>query len=92
MPVVEATDKTPRTVVMDRSLSVYVHNDASMSVPRAGWLYDLNWSDDPSGDKMLAASVGESYRYLIMECTKEEAWLRIQKMRAAIRAHDKSDE
>ena len=41
--------------------------------------------------KLLAMSVCESYRYLIMECTKHEAWHRIQQMRRAVRAYDRND-
>ncbi len=33
---------------------------------------------------MLAASINESYLYLIQECTKAEAWRRIKIIRAAL--------
>ena len=36
---------------------------------------------------MTAASVVDSFEYLINNCTKEEAWRRIKIMRKAIRAH-----
>lgn len=96
MPVIEATETCPRVVVCDRTISVYVHSDASMTVPKHEWLWSLRYQDEPecqsSSYRMLAASMGESYRYLIMECTKEEAWVRIQKMRAAIKRHDANPE
>lgn len=97
MPIHEATDRLPRVVDTDRVMSVYVHPDAMMTVPKSEWLWQLNWTDEPERgtlctDRQLAMSVCESYRYLIMECTKEEAWARIQKMRRAILAYDKSDE
>lgn len=93
MSVREATDKTPRTLVSDRVISVYVHPDAMMTVPRSDWMWQLNWTDEPERgtlctDRQLAVSVCESYRFLIMECTKDEAWHRIQQMRRAVRAYD----
>lgn len=97
MPIHEATDKLPRVVDTDRVLSVYVHDDASMSVPKAEWMWEMNWTDEPERgtlctDRQLAVSVCESYRYLIMECTKEEAWMRIQKLRRAILAYDRNQD
>lgn len=97
MTIHEATDKLPRVIDTDRVLSVYVHPDASMSVPKSEWMWQLNWTDEPDRgtlctDRQLAVSVCESYRYLIMECTKEEAWRRILNLRRAILAYDKSDE
>ena len=93
----DKTDKTPRTGVSDRVLSVYVHDDAMMTVPRGDWLWELNWTDEPERgtlctDRQLGVSVGESFRYLVLECTKEEAWHRIKQMRAAILAYDKTEE
>lgn len=93
MPIHEATDKLPRTIVSDRTLSVYVHPDATMTVPRSDWMWQLNWMDEPERgtlctDRQLAVGISESYRYLIMECTKEEAWHRIQQLRKAVRAYD----
>ena len=92
MPVHEATSQAPRVVDTDRVLTVYVHPDATMTVPKSEWLWELNWLDEPkreaASDRMLACSVGESLRYLIMECSKDEAWHRIQQMRRAVRAYD----
>jgi hypothetical protein len=97
MPVHEATDKVPRVVDTDRALNVCVHPDASMTVPKAEWMWELNWLDEPDRgtsvtDRQMAMSVCESYRYLIMECTKDEAWHRIQQMRRAVRAYDRAAE
>lgn len=95
MPVHEATDKLPRVVDTDRVLSVYVHDDASMCVPKSDWLWEMVHLDEPdrkaAPDRMLASSMGESYRYLIMECTKEEAWHRILQLRRALKAYDKPE-
>lgn len=35
MAIHEATDKLPRVVDTDRVLSVYVHDDAMMTVPKS---------------------------------------------------------
>ena len=96
MNVMEATEKEPKTLVSDRVLNVYVHPDAMMTVPRADWLWELNWTDEPERvtlctDRQIMVGIGESFRYLILECTKEEAWRRILQMRAAIRAYDGQD-
>ena len=90
----DATDKLPRVVDTDRVLSVYVHDDAMMTVPKCDWLWGLNWLDEQErpgevSDRQMAMSVGESYRYLIMNCTKDEAWHRIQQMRRAVLAYEK---
>jgi phosphopantothenate synthetase len=63
-----------------------------MSLPFNYWLWQLRYSKDKTppnvaDDRMMAAGVLESYRYLIEECTKDEAWRRIKLMRAAIRAN-----
>lgn len=92
MPVREATANTPRVVDSDRVLTVYVHPDASMTVPKSEWLWSLRYQDEPeraaASDRMMAASVGESFRYLITSCNKDEAWRRILQMRRAIVAYD----
>jgi hypothetical protein len=92
MTIHEATTQAPRTSDTDRVLTVYVHPDASMTVPKSEWLWALRYQDEPeraaASDRMLAASVGESYRYLITSCDKDEAWHRIQQMRRAIVAYD----
>lgn len=90
-----------KTIACERLLYVYVgdgtpEGTAQMSVPKLNWLWSLRYGEDTSAptecdDRMLAAGALESYRYLIMECTKEEAWLRIKQMRAAIREHDKTE-
>lgn len=96
MAIHEATAETPRVVDTDRVLSVYVHNDAMMTVPKADWLWQLNWIDEPkrdettATDRQIAMGVLESYRYLVMECTKDEAWHRIMQIRRAVKAYDRS--
>lgn len=87
--------KPDRVTVSDRVLNVYMHNEeVMMTVPRSEWMWELNWLDEPDRaglctDRQMAMSVCESYRYLIMECTKDEAWNRIQALRAAVRSHDR---
>lgn len=89
------TTPAPRTTVSDRVLNVYMHNDeVLMTVPRADWMWQLRYADEPNrprsicSDRMMAAGVCEDYRYLIMECTKDEAWHRIKLLRAAVKEHD----
>lgn len=98
MPVLPANGKTPKVIDTDRVLNVYVHPDAMMTVPKSEWLWALRYQDEPERvptvacDRMMAASVGESLRYLIMECGKDEAWHRIQQMRRAVMAYDRSQD
>ena len=96
MPVREATPSTPRVIDTDRVLTVYVHPDASMTIPKSEWMWALRYLDEPkrgdASDRMLAASVGESFRYLITSCSRDEAWHRIQQMRRAIVAYDGNSE
>ncbi len=73
----------------NRILSVDVGDGAQMTVPAGYWLWRLTHQKDmtPPGicdDRMLAASCLESYRYLIMNCTKEEAWRRIKMLREVL--------
>lgn len=81
----------------DRVMNVDVGGGASMSVPVAGWPWQLRYvRPEPSrgticDDRMLAAGVCDSYLYLIQECTKEEAWRRIKTMRAALSASMRVD-
>lgn len=76
----------------NRVLTVEVGDGAAMTVPTGYWGWRLRYGKDvtPPGicdDRMLAAGVCDSYRYLIMECPKEEAWRRIKLMREAIKAN-----
>jgi hypothetical protein len=93
--VIEETASCPRLVASERVLTVWVHPDAVMTVPRSEWIWCLNYQNEHDrGDVMctdreMASSIAESYRYLVMECTKDEAWHRILKLRAAIKMHDK---
>ena len=85
-------------MVMDRTINVPVgdgtpEGTAHMTVPRGEWIWSLVYSKDNSeppkcNDRMVAAGALESYRYLILECTKEEAWNRIKQMRSAILEFD----
>lgn len=90
----EATKDCPRTLESDRVLTVYVHKDAQMDVPKNDWLWQLRYQDEPDrcpticNDRMIAAGVGETLRYLVMECTKDEAWHRIKQMRKAVLTHE----
>lgn len=78
-------------IVADRTISVDVGDGAVMTLPRPGWTWQLRYArpEPPRGthcdDRMLAASVIDSYLYLIQECTKEEAWRRIKLLRAALK-------
>ena len=96
MAIHEAKDGVPMVLKSERLLTVYVHPDAQMDVPRSDWLWQLRYQDEPDrgpticNDRMLAASMGETLRYLVMECSKEEAWHRLKQMRAAVRAYDRS--
>lgn len=73
----------------DRILNVDV-GGAHMTVPIGDWCWQLRYvNPEPDrgtvcGDRMLAASVMESYLYLIRECTRDEAWRRIKLMRRAL--------
>jgi len=73
----------------ERVITVKLGDGAQMDVPGAWWTWCLRYGKDMSeppacSDRMMAAGVCESYRYLILECTKEEAWRRIKLMRAAV--------
>lgn len=73
----------------DRVLHVPVGEDEFMTLPQADWAWSLRYTrPEPDrgkevDDRMLASEVMESFLYLIMDCTKEEAWRRIKLMRAA---------
>lgn len=96
MPIREAMADVPRTSDTDRVLTVYVHPDATMTVPKSEWMWALRYLDEPeqtsASDRMMAAGVCESYRYLITSCDKDEAWHRIQQMRRAIVAYDNNSD
>ena len=74
----------------DRTLTVDV-GGAAMTIPTDDWLWQLRYQrQEPdrgtlADDRMLAAGVGDSFLYLIRECSKEEAWRRLKLMRAASR-------
>lgn len=78
--------------VGERIIAVDVGDGAMMTVPTRYWCWWLRYGKDKTtpgiaDDRMLAASVCDSYRYLIMECTNEDAWQRIKLMREAINAN-----
>ena len=80
----------------NRLLNIPVGDGAMMSLPFNYWLWRLRYAKDqtPKGicdDRMLAAGALESYRYLVMECTKEEAWRRIKIMREAVAAYPETE-
>lgn len=76
---------------------VEIGDGAAMSVPLGDWLWEMNHvRPEPDhgtecDDRMLVVSPLESYLYLIMECTKEEAWRRIKLLRTAIRDRARKD-
>lgn len=80
----------PNDARHNRLLNIPVGDGAMMSMPFNYWLWRLRYAKDMTppnicDDRMLAASALESYRYLVMECNKEEAWRRIKIMRQAVR-------
>lgn len=85
------TNTTARTPIFtDRVAYIDVGGGAQMSVPLPDWNWELRFRraepvrDGVCDDRMLAASINESYLYLIQECTKAEAWRRIKIIRAAL--------
>ena len=66
----------------DISLDVDLGDGAKMTVP-----LELEWHlryGNPEAVRFIAASVVASLSYLLLECTKEEAWRRIKLCRAEI--------
>jgi hypothetical protein len=89
--------ETPKTLVGDRTLDVFVRDGAMMTVPRQEWCWQLRYNKlEPErppticNDRMIAAGVMESFLYLVLECTREEAWHRIKQMRRSIIKHDRA--
>lgn len=69
----------------DWSAHVYVSEcGAQMSLPLGGLQWQLRYGD-AEGVSLTAASVVDSFEYLIMHCNKEEAWRRLKLMRAAMK-------
>lgn len=83
-----------KTTASKRALYIPVGNGtpngtAQMSFPTSEFLYNLRYGTDKSEaplakDRLVCAGLLESYEYLVMHCTKDEAWRRIKQMRAAI--------
>lgn len=74
-------------------LRIDVGGGASMSMPApnddGSLAWRLTWNEPATRtDCLCAASALESYLYLVLECTKEEAWRRIKLMREAYRDHE----
>ena len=62
---------------------VPIGSDAQMTFPTTDLCYQMRYGQNAD---VCAASALESFRYLVLECTKEEAWRRIQAMRQAAKA------
>ena len=82
----------PNDTRHNRLMNIDVGDGAMMSLPWSYWLWRLRYANDMTpphicDDRMLAASALESYRYLVLECTKEEAWRRIKIMRSVVAAN-----
>lgn len=90
-------DEAGRVYGTDRVASAAMGDGAIMSIPVGDWLWQLRYArPEPDrgtrcDDRMLAASVIESYLYLIQECKKEEAWRRIKILRAALLSTERGD-
>ena len=71
-------------IVIDKDgyLIVAIGGGAVMTCPTGDLQWRLRYGDGPV---MVAASVVDSFEYLINHCTKEEAWRRILLMRAAMK-------
>lgn len=73
----------------DTYLVVSVGDGAQMACPRGALEWQMRYGN-PEEHRFTAASVLESYDYLVNHCTKEEAWRRIKLMRAAMKANSTS--
>ena len=72
------------SVIRDKDgyLIVDVGDGAQMTCPTGELEWRLRYGDKPA---FVAASVVDSFSYLVMNCTKEEGWRRIKLMREAIK-------
>jgi hypothetical protein len=68
----------------DGYLVVDVGDGAQMTCPTGALEWRLRYGD-AHGARMVAASAVDSFSYLLTNCTKNEAWRRIQIMRKAMR-------
>jgi hypothetical protein len=75
----------------DEYLVVSVGDGAQMTCPRPSLGWQMRYGN-PERHRFTAASALESYDYLVLECTKEEAWRRIKLMRQAIKGNPTKDE
>ena len=79
-------EREPGEVVLnkDASFIVATGDGAQMSCPTGELIWQLTWGD-PEKVRYIAASVIESYDYLLRYPNKEEAWRRIKILRDALR-------
>lgn len=83
---------TTRPIILDNNdgyLIVDVGDGAQMTCPTSELEWRMRYGDAPA---LIAASVIDSFSYLITNCTKEEAWRRILIMRAAMKNGRESEE
>ncbi len=62
-----------------------------MAVPTDDVVRQLTWGD-PEKVRYMAASIIESYDYLVNHATREDAWRRIMVLRDALRARQYAKE
>jgi hypothetical protein len=55
-----------------------------MTAPRGSLEWQMRYGD-PMRVRMVAAAALNSYEYLVLSCTKEEAWRRIKLIRKAMK-------
>lgn len=77
----ETALRPPR--ILEQAVYVDCGGGAQMTMPRGRLEWNLRYGD-PARVRFDAASAVESYRYLVLECTKEEAWQRIKLIRASM--------
>lgn len=73
----------PTIVDKEGYLVIDVGDGAQMTCPTDELEWRLRYGDKPS---LVAASAIESFAYLVMSCSRDEAWRRIKIMREAMMA------
>ena len=71
--------------IIGGSLYVPVGGGAHMTVPTNDECWNARYAPTALSP-FAAADHFDSYQYLVLECTKEEAWRRIKLMRAALKS------
>ena len=71
-------------IVQDQAVWVDMGDGASMTMPRGRLEWNLRYGN-PEAVRYDAASVVETFRYLVLECNRDEAWRRIKLMRDAMK-------